>query len=96
MYLSDPVVTLIYESEKTYVASLEFSTRKIRVFWEDEDEEGEYQCFTVFDATKEDDSWRTIDELVDKTHNSVVGHRLEPEDGLVNTFTHETTEYPPE
>lgn len=96
MYLSDPVVTLIYDSEKTYIASLEFSTRKIRVFWEDEEEDGEYQCFTVFDATDEDGNWFTLEELVERTNQSVTGHRLEPEDTLNSTHEHATTDYPPE
>lgn len=96
MYLSDPVVTLIYDSEKTYVASLEFSTRKIRVFWEDDDEDDEYECFTVFDATTEDGDWMTIEDLVDRTNRTVVAHRLEPEDSLINTHEHATTDYPPE
>jgi len=107
MYVSDPVVTLIYDSGKTYVASLELSTAKIRLFWEDDDADDEsipepkehdqhYQCFTVFDATNEDGDYYSLDELVERTHSTITAHKLEPEDGLAETHEHERTDYPPE
>jgi len=92
MYLSDPIVTLVYENENKYIASLEFNTRKIRVFWEDDNG---YSCFSVFDAT-ENGNWQTTEEIIEQTNDLIVAHRLEQEDSLIETLSHPTTTYPPE
>jgi len=104
MYLSDPVVTLIYDSGGTYIASIEVQTDKIRLFEEydpNEDEitageqEYEYDCFTAFDGVLEDGEFRTIEELVEKCDSIITSYKKEPDDSLIRHIEHQMTDYPP-
>lgn len=104
MYLSDPIVTIIYDSGRAYVASIEAQTDKIRLFEEfepDEEEitagkqEYEYDCFTAFDGVTEDGDFRTIEELVEKCDSIITSYKKEPDDSMIRHIEHGTTEYPP-
>lgn len=81
MYLSDPLLKLRYESGREYIASLEASTDKIRLFWEDTDEtEYDWQCFATF-PNPDDRS-----DLATRADKTIVAHRLESEDSLSETI----------
>lgn len=80
MYLSTPLVKLCYQSGSEYVASLEDSTGKIRLFWEDDDEtDYEWQCFSVFDSPE------THKEIINQANRLIVAHKLEAEETLEKT-----------
>lgn len=105
MYLSDPIVTLIYESETDYVASIEVQSDKIRLFEQvnpDEDEitvsdDGDYEfdCFTAFDAVKENGEFFTVEEIVEKCDSIITSYKKEPEDSLIRHIENGITDYPP-
>jgi hypothetical protein len=98
MYLSDPIVSLHYDSGNEYVLSIESSTDKIRLFEEDEDKTGEYnfQCFTTFDAVTEGGKeYLSIEELVERADNILVASRMEGENTLKTTTKHPSSDYPP-
>lgn len=105
MYLSDPIVSITYETGNTYVASIEQQSDKIRVFWEDDEtdlteqttvSDEAFECFTVFDARDETGEYYSLDELTEKVRTLITAHKLEAEAATVQqTHTYEATKYPP-
>lgn len=103
MYLSDPVVQIIYDSGRTYHASIETQTNRIRLFEEKPNEDAEvsnnaeiiYDCFSAFNAKKEDGTFMTIKEIVEKCDSIITSYNKEKQNSITRYIKNNITEYPP-
>lgn len=92
MYLSDKLLTFIFESGNMYIASLDEHNEKIKLFWEED--EGGYTCFTAFDV-KTEGSWKPLKQIEEQSVRSITAHKLEPKNTL-SRVAESGNPYPPD